>query len=155
MSRLYPFAAGLLFAIGLTLAGMTEPARVLAFLDFTGAWDPALAFVMGSALAVYAVLVRVIARRPRPLAAEAFEKPAATRIDTKLLGGAAVFGAGWGLSGLCPAPALSAAGAGAREALVFSLAMVAGMLVFRALGSRGDALEGAADRKPIGDVSDA
>ena len=136
MSRLYAFAAGLIFALGLTLSGMTEPARVLAFLDVAGAWDPALAFVMGAALAVYGVLWRVIARRPRPLAADAFDAPSATRIDARLLGGAAIFGVGWGLSGLCPAPALSATGAGAREALVFSLAMVAGMLAFRALVSR-------------------
>ncbi len=155
MSRLYAFASGVLFAIGLTLAGMTEPARVLAFLDVAGAWDPTLAFVMGSALATYAVLVRVIARRSRPLAADAFDAPTATRIDARLLGGAAIFGIGWGLSGLCPAPALSAAGAGAREALVFSLAMIAGMLVFRALGSGVGARDGTGTRDRIGDVSDA
>jgi uncharacterized membrane protein YedE/YeeE len=122
--------SGLLFAVGLTLSGMTEPARVLAFLDVSGAWDPSLAFVMGSALAVYAPAhYLIVRRRARPVLAPAFELPAAAPIDAKLIVGAAVFGAGWGLVGFCPGPALVATAAGAAEAAWTSLGMLAGMVL--------------------------
>jgi uncharacterized membrane protein YedE/YeeE len=123
--------SGLLFALGLAVSGMTEPARVLAFLDVTGAWDPSLAFVMVGALAVYAPAHYLITRRrARPLLAASFELPATAPIDAKLLTGAAVFGVGWGLAGFCPGPALVASAAGAGEAVWTSLGMLAGMLLF-------------------------
>jgi uncharacterized membrane protein YedE/YeeE len=130
MKQLSALLAGLLFALGLALSGMTQPARVLGFLDVTGAWDPSLAFVMLGALAVYAPAQRLITRRrARPLQAAAFELPATSPIDAALIAGAAVFGVGWGLAGFCPGPALVASAAGAREAAWTSLGMLLGMLL--------------------------
>jgi uncharacterized protein len=153
MNLLAALCSGLLFGCGLVLSGMTDPMRVLAFLDVAGDWDPSLALVMGTALAVYTPLMRLIARRPRPLAADGFEYPKSTRIDGSLLSGAALFGAGWGLSGFCPAPALAAASAGTPDAVVFSIATIAGMLLFRATSARLGARGGDPDR--IARVSDA
>ena len=122
--------SGALFALGLALAGMTEPARVLGFLDVAGAWDPTLAFVMAGALLIYAPLYRVIRRKlARPLLAATFQVPAASKLDAELFVGAALFGVGWGLAGLCPGPAIVALGAGKREALLFVLALVGGSLL--------------------------
>ena len=123
------FAAGVLFAAGLAIGGMTDPAKVTAFLDVAGKWDPSLAFVMVGALAVYAPLQRLIRRRPKPLLGGAFSPLAKTRVDAPLLLGSAMFGAGWGLSGYCPGPALTSIGTGGRELLVFVAAMLAGIAV--------------------------
>jgi uncharacterized protein len=120
--------AGAMFGVGLLLAGMTDPARVLGFLDVTGRWDPTLAFVMMGAIAVHAVAYRVIRRRTRPLLDDAFHVPPVCAVDRRLLAGAAVFGAGWGLAGFCPGPAVVAAATGGTAAVVFAGAMVAGML---------------------------
>jgi uncharacterized membrane protein YedE/YeeE len=121
------FVSGALFALGLSLSGMTEPARVIGFLDLTGAWDPSLAFVMAGAVSVYALLYRLIrTRTEQPLLDHEFHVPLRGRVDVKLLLGAALFGAGWGLAGLCPGPAIVALGAGKLEAALFVLAMVAG-----------------------------
>jgi uncharacterized membrane protein YedE/YeeE len=130
VKQLSALLSGLLFALGLALSGMTQPARVLGFLDVTGAWDPSLAFVMLGALAVYAPAQRLIThRRARPLQAATFELPATSPIDATLIAGAAVFGVGWGLAGFCPGPALVASAAGAHEAAWTSLGMLAGMLL--------------------------
>jgi len=122
-------AAGVLFGIGLALSGMSQPAKVLGFLDVAGAWDPSLMFVMGGALAIHVLLSRVILRRDRPLFDDEFHLPAKTAIDGRLVGGAALFGLGWGLGGFCPGPALTSAASGALPAIVFVGAMTAGMLV--------------------------
>jgi uncharacterized membrane protein YedE/YeeE len=127
--RLLPFGLGFLFAVGLVTAGMTDPAKVVAFLDVFGRWDPSLAFVMIGAIGVYAVVWRRVAGWPHPLRAERFSNPIPTRIDGRLVAGAAVFGIGWGMSGFCPGPALVSLGAGASSALWFVPAMVAGMMV--------------------------
>ena len=119
--------AGVVFAIGLGLAGMTQPQKVLAFLDVTGDWDPSLAFVMAAALLVDFAAFRFILRQPKPLFDGRFHLPLLHAIDAKLLGGAALFGAGWGLSGYCPGPALVALTTGQPEAWVFGAAMVLGM----------------------------
>ena len=124
-------ASGLLFGTGLALSGMTDARRVLAFLDVTGAWDPTLLFVLGAAVATTAVLTRSVMRRARPVLAQAFRVPAARGIDTRLLGGAAIFGVGWGLAGYCPGPVLAGLGLLTPEALVFVPAMLAGMLLHR------------------------
>ncbi|HZY33614.1 MAG TPA: DUF6691 family protein, partial [Rhodanobacter sp.] len=100
------FAAGLLFGLGLSLGGMTQPAVVLGFLDIFGAWDPRLVFVMAGAVLTTAVGYRLVLRRPRPLLAERFQWPTSRRIDVRLVGGAALFGIGWGIAGYCPGPAL-------------------------------------------------
>ncbi|WP_224368851.1 DUF6691 family protein [Hyalangium versicolor] len=123
-------AAGLLFALGLGFGGMTDPARVQAFLDFTGAWDPTLAFVMGGALAVHAPLSWLIRRRKAPVLAPTFPTLSKARVDGHLVTGAALFGVGWGLAGYCPGPALVSLASGADTVLLFVLSMFAGMWLF-------------------------
>lgn len=124
---LLAFAVGLLFGVGLVLAGMTRPAKVIAFLELGPGWDPSLAFVMGGAIAVHVVAYRLVPRLRRPLWAEAFAVPTRTEIDRNLLLGAVLFGAGWGLGGYCPGPALTAAWSGAVPTLVFTGAMLLGV----------------------------
>jgi uncharacterized membrane protein YedE/YeeE len=122
-------ALGALFAIGLAISGMAAPGKVLGFLDATrGAWDPQLAFVMAGAIAA-CVAVRRFARRSTPLLAAEFSAPGHTAIDARLVGGAALFGVGWGLSGYCPGPALVSLSS--TSALVFSGAMIAGIALAR------------------------
>lgn len=123
------FIAGALFTVGLSLGGMTDPAKVTAFLDVAGAWDPSLAGVMIGALAVYAPLQRLIRRRPAPLFAASFSPLSKTRIEGTLILGSALFGIGWGLSGYCPGPALTSLGTGAGEAVLFVASMFAGIAV--------------------------
>jgi len=140
--------AGALFGGGLALSGMTQPAKVIGFLDVLGKWDPSLAFVMLGALAVYAAAYHGLAvKMPRPSHATRFHMPARTAIDRPLLAGAAVFGIGWGLGGFCPGPALVAFGADVSAALWFVPAMVLGMLIHQALRPRFDARGGAAGKR--------
>jgi uncharacterized membrane protein YedE/YeeE len=131
--------SGSLFAVGLVLGGMTQPAKVLAFLDIgglahgmsstaqAGLWDPSLAFVMGGALMVTLVAFYVTPRRAKPLAADQFQLPTRNDIDRNLLVGGAMFGIGWGLAGYCPGPALASVLTGGMDALFFASAMVVGM----------------------------
>jgi uncharacterized membrane protein YedE/YeeE len=126
------FLSGALFAAGLGVAGMTNPAKVMAFLDVTGAWDPSLAFVMVGAIAVYAVAFRLAIRRPAPLLAEAFSLPKKGDLDAPLIAGAALFGAGWGLAGYCPGPAITSLATGAPGVFLFVASMLAGMVIHRA-----------------------
>lgn len=128
--------SGLVFGGGLALAGMTNPAKVLAFLDVAGAWDPTLVMVMGAALAVNAVAFVLTRRQAAPLFADTFSLPTRRDLDAPLLGGAALFGIGWGLVGLCPGPAIASLLRGAPEVWGFAAAMVAGMFV-RGLAQRG------------------
>ena len=123
--------AGFVFGAGLAAADMTNPAKVQNFLDFLGSWDPSLAFVMGVALAVAAAGFAAARRRQAPLFAEAFELPTRRKIDAELLGGAALFGVGWGLAGFCPGPALAALLQGVAAVYTFVLAMLAGMALHR------------------------
>lgn len=119
--------AGALFGAGLVISGMTRPARIIGFLDPLGGWDPSLAFVMAGAAAVYAIAYAAIRRRARPWFDAQFHVPVRADIDAPLVIGAAVFGVGWGLGGLCPGPGIVAAAGGSTSALVFVLAMLAGM----------------------------
>ena len=131
MRALFAAVAGLIFGVGLTISEMVNPAKVLAFLDvFSGAWDPSLMFVMGAGVVVYAVGYQLIIRRNAPLMEPSFTLPSATRIDPPLIGGAVLFGAGWGLVGLCPGAAFSALGLGGTPVLIFMAAVVVGMLAF-------------------------
>ena len=131
MRALFAALAGLIFGVGLTISEMVNPAKVLAFLDvFSGAWDPSLIFVMGAGVVVYAVGYQLIIRRNAPLVAPSFSLPTANQIDSPLIGGAVLFGAGWGLVGLCPGPTFSALGLGGAPVLIFMAAVVAGMLAF-------------------------
>ncbi|MGH1571086.1 DUF6691 family protein [Methylobacterium sp. P31] len=127
------FAVGLLFGLGLVVSGMANPAKVLAFLDVTGRWDPSLALVMGGAVAVSALGYSIAKRRGRPVLAPRLEIPTRRDLDPRLLAGAAIFGVGWGLAGLCPGPALTLLAIAPAQAATFVAAMVAGMLVFRLL----------------------
>jgi uncharacterized membrane protein YedE/YeeE len=127
--------SGVLFGMGLALSGMTDPARVRAFLDVTGAWDPTLAFVMGGALLPMAIAWAVVRRRTRPVVADVFHLPATSPIDARLIGGAALFGTGWGLAGLCPGPAIAALAIAPGPALVFGIFMTIGFGLFRLLPS--------------------
>ena len=128
IATITPFLGGLLFGLGLLLAGMADPAKVLAFLDLAGAWDPSLALVMGGAIAAAAPAYAWAQRRQRTLLGAALQLPQAQRIDHRLITGSALFGAGWGLAGICPGPALVLLAQG--KALWFVGAMLAGMLLF-------------------------
>jgi uncharacterized membrane protein YedE/YeeE len=124
------FASGLLFAIGLCLAGMTWPQRILSFLDVFGSWDPSLALVMIGAVSIAAIGFRVAARRPASVFGGAFRvTDRRAPIDRRLVAGAAIFGVGWGLSGFCPGPAVVALTSGQAGAVIFVLAMIAGTVL--------------------------
>lgn len=131
------FLSGVLFAAGLVVSGMTRPENVIGFLDVAGDWNPSLAFVMGGAIPVYAIAYRLSRRRSAPLLVPAFDLPTRTRLDGDLVSGAAIFGIGWGLVGLCPGPAVVGAGSGLVTALVFVAAMLVGMAVEQRLPRRG------------------
>lgn len=133
MPALFAFAAGLIFGLGLIVSGMANPAKVLGFLDLAGPWDPSLAWVMGGAVLVAAPGLAWLRRRRASLSGEPLRWPTASRIDVRLMAGSLAFGAGWGLAGFCPGPALVAAAAGVREAVVFVAAMVVGMGLFSAI----------------------
>jgi uncharacterized membrane protein YedE/YeeE len=132
MQRLAAGMCGIVFGAGLALSGMTNPAKVLAFLDVFGRWDPTLAFVMGAALAVSALGYALVRGVSRPWFAEAFAIPTLRDFDARLIGGAALFGVGWGLVGLCPGPALANLSRGSGEVLLFTGAMIAGVVLHRA-----------------------
>ncbi len=120
--------AGGLFGAGLVVSGMTQPARIIAFLDPLAHWDPSLAFVMAGAVVVYAIAYRSIRHhRPQPWFDVGFHMPSRRDVDLRLVIGAAIFGVGWGLGGLCPGPGIVAAAAGNTSAMAFVLAMLAGM----------------------------
>jgi hypothetical protein len=129
------FAIGLIFGLGLILSGMSNPAKVLNFLDVgglpAGTWDASLMFVMMGAIAVALVGFRLVLRRAQPFFAERFHLPTATDLDVRIIAGPAIFGIGWGLAGFCPGPALTALGFGSPSAFVFVAAMFAGMVLAR------------------------
>ena len=133
MYAFFAFVAGLVFGIGLIVSQMASPAKVLGFLDLAGRWDPSLAFVMAGAIAVAVFGFALAGRRPATLLGTPFLLPTTRVIDRRLVGGALVFGVGWGLGGFCPGPALVALGAGQAKAFVFVAAMLAGMLVFEGI----------------------
>ena len=122
------FVCGLIFGLGLAVSGMLNPSKVSAFLDLAGAWDPSLAFVMGGGLAVNALFFHLL-KRPSPYLAESFSLPTLTRLDRPPLIGAALFGIGWALGGLCPGPAIASLAYGSSEAMFFFIAMASGLLI--------------------------
>ncbi len=131
LGSLVAFPIGVLFGVGLVISGMIHPEKVQDFLDFAGRWDPSLAFVMSGALGVTFLAFPRILRRSRPRFAEKFYLPVASKLDVKLVAGAALFGVGWGLSGFCPGPAVVGVATGARPALIFVGAMLMGMVLHR------------------------
>jgi uncharacterized membrane protein YedE/YeeE len=123
--------SGILFGAGLGVSQMTNPAKVQAFLDVAGAWDPSLAFVMGTALVVSSITVAIARRRPQSLLGEPLQIPETAALDLRLIAGAALFGVGWGLGGFCPGPALAGLATGVPAVWVFTVSMLAGMLSYR------------------------
>ncbi|MEP6939056.1 MAG: YeeE/YedE family protein [Rudaea sp.] len=136
MKALAGFGAGFVFGIGLLLGGMTDPARVLGFLDVFGHWDPTLAFVMAGAVAVSAIGYRLVLARSRPWLAPTFHLPTARDLDRRLVAGAAIFGVGWGLAGYCPGPAIVSAAAGDPGVLLLLACMVLGWGVAERMPAR-------------------
>jgi uncharacterized membrane protein YedE/YeeE len=127
-SALAAALGGAVFAVGLALSGMTLPSKVIGFLDITGVWDPSLAFVMIGAIGVHALLRVLILRRGKPLFDDRFHAPTQSRVDGRLVAGAAIFGIGWGLAGYCPGPAVLSLASGALAPVVFVAAMAVGMI---------------------------
>lgn len=136
MHRLTEFLVGLLFGLGLLLSGMTDPGKVIGFLDLSGLWDPSLAFVMGGAIAVGFFAFALAKKRTQSFLGGALHLPTSNQIDWRLLIGAALFGAGWGIAGFCPGPGLVSMAAGQPKAVVFVVAMLAGMVVFEVADRR-------------------
>ncbi len=136
MVHLAFLASGILFGLGLVVSGLANPAKVLAFLDITGAWDPSLALTMAGAVATTALGYRLVLARPKPVLEDCFHVPAAKTIDRPLLGGAALFGVGWGLVGYCPGPAVTALAYGETGTFVFFASMLAGMWAGRMLTAK-------------------
>jgi len=129
MGWLTALLSGLVFGLGLIAGGMANPAKVKAFLDLAGAWDPSLGFVMGGAIAVALPAFALAKRRRTAWSGEPMDIPTSTRIDGRLIGGGVLFGVGWGLAGFCPGPALVALATGWWPAVVFVAAMLAGMFL--------------------------
>jgi uncharacterized membrane protein YedE/YeeE len=129
-SVLLSLAIGLVFGVGLLLSGMTQPAKVVNFLDVLGDWDPSLGFVMGGAIAVHFFAYRLVPRLPKPVWGARWGIPTRRDVDARLLVGAALFGAGWGLGGYCPGPALTSVVAGASSTMIFTGSMLTGMWGF-------------------------
>lgn len=140
-ATLAAFACGLIFGLGLLVSGMSNPAKVLGFLDLASIaerrWDPSLALVMAGAVMVAGLGFRSALRRPKPWFAPGFLMPRATALEGRIFAGAGIFGIGWGLAGLCPGPALTLLGTGRAEAVLFLLAMTIGMAGARWLAARG------------------
>lgn len=130
MHALSAFAVGLIFGIGLIIAGMTDPSKIIGFLNLAGPWDPSLALVMGGAVAVGFLAFAFARRRTRAFLGGAMNLPTVRRIDRRLVLGSVVFGIGWGLAGYCPGPAVVSVGMGQDKAIVFVLAMLAGMGIY-------------------------
>lgn len=135
MMRIFLAATvGIIFGLGISISGMINPAKVLNFFDVFGTWDPSLAFVMGGALATTAIGYAIICRfQTEPIYGTKFNIPSNTSLDTRLIGGAALFGIGWGIAGFCPGGAIPALGLGRTEPFIFMGAMVAGIMIARLL----------------------
>lgn len=130
MHALSAFVTGLIFGVGLIISGMTDPSKIIGFLDLAGPWDPSLAFVMGGAVVVGFIAFRFARRRTAAFLGGAMHLPTARQIDRRLVLGGLAFGVGWGLAGYCPGPAVVSVGMGQEKAIVFVVAMLAGMGIY-------------------------
>lgn len=149
------FLSGLLFSGGLVVGGMTQPSKVVGFLDFFGDWDPSLMFVMGGAVAVHVLLYRLVRKRKSPVVAEVFQVPTRRDFTPRLVIGSAVFGVGWGLGGFCPGPGLVALPTFGSEAIAFVIAMAGGIVLHETVDhyrSKKRAAQAAA-QGPVADAS--
>lgn len=133
MRLIVMYLIGLIFGVGISISGMANPAKVLNFFDVAGTWDPSLIFVMGGALVVTFLGYRIVLRRPAPLLGSKFHLPDNSHIDARLLGGAALFGVGWGIAGFCPGGALPALGTGQADVFLFVGALIAGIYAAKGL----------------------
>lgn len=136
MKFFFSLLAGMIFGVGLILSGMSDPSKVLGFLDITGKWDPSLAFVLGGAVSVGLLVFPFASKRPQSLLGEVMHLPTATQIDRRLILGNITFGVGWGLAGYCPGPALVSLALGGLKPIIFVVAMLAGMGLFEAFEQR-------------------
>ncbi|WP_027962246.1 DUF6691 family protein [Halomonas halodenitrificans] len=136
MKTLMGYIAGLLFGLGVGISGMTDPSRVLGFLDIAGAWDPTLMFVLGGAVVTNFIGYRLTFRRAGPIYGKAFQLPGRQDLDGRLIGGSVLFGIGWGLSGYCPGPALASVGGLTAPLAAMLIAMSAGWFLARAIPGR-------------------
>ena len=136
MQRVFEFILGLLFGLALIVSGMGNPGKVLGFLDLAGNWDPSLAFVMGGAILVGLVAFQVARKRTQTFLGGALKLPTSKDIDKRLVVGSLTFGVGWGLAGYCPGPALVSLGSGQPKALIFVIAMLAGMGIYEILNRK-------------------
>lgn len=130
MQIIAALATGLIFGLGLILSGMTDPSKVIGFLDLAGPWDPSLAFVMGGAILVGVAAFRFAKGREKSLLGDVMRLPTARQVDRRLVLGGLAFGAGWGLAGYCPGPALVSVAQGGTQPLIFVVAMLAGMAIY-------------------------
>ena len=135
MQKIFVLLSGLLFGAGLTISGMVNPAKILNFLDLSGQFDATLIFVMGAGLIVTTIGYQLIFRRGKPFFDNQFHLPTATGIDAKLIGGAVLFGLGWGLSGFCPGPAIASLVFGYKQSFIFVAAMIVGTQLVRFIPS--------------------
>lgn len=136
MKNAVSLLAGVLFGFGLALSQMTNPAKIIGFLDFSGHWDPTLALVLAGAVLVTLVSFRFILRRSQPVLDTQFHLPTRQNLDARLIAGAAIFGVGWGLAGLCPGPGIAAIAQGVWQPLVFVAGLAFGVLAFRHMQQR-------------------
>ena len=127
---------GFIFALGLGISGMTQPQKVVAFLDLFGAWDPSLMFVMVGAILVHGITYKMIRRRPHPMFSPQWHVPEKTNLTPSLAIGALIFGIGWGIGGFCPGPALTSVGAGQTRPMIFVISMFLGMFLFKVLDKK-------------------
>ena len=130
------YLSGLIFSIGLAVSGMTQPKKVLAFLDIFGDWDSSLMFVMVGAIGAYSVVYRLVLKRQKPLIEDKLQIPEPRKVDKKLILGAIIFGIGWGLAGFCPGPALTSLATLQKAPLIFGLGLIGGMITFKLLRDR-------------------
>ncbi|MEM8845038.1 MAG: DUF6691 family protein [Pseudomonadota bacterium] len=130
------FAAGIIFSLGIAISGLTDPKKIIGFLDITGHWNPSLLFVMLGAVSTYYILHRLVLKRNSPVYAESFSLPTNRQIDLRLVSGAIMFGFGWGLIGFCPGPALTSLATLNPQILIFLLSMSVGMYLYGALDTR-------------------
>lgn len=130
MRIIMAFITGLIFGLGLIVSGMTNPSKVIGFLDLAGSWDPSLAFVMAGAIFVGIIAFRFAKAGQKSLLGDVMHLPTANQIDLRLIAGALVFGVGWGLAGYCPGPALTSIAQGGSKPLIFVVAMICGMAIF-------------------------
>lgn len=135
-NNFFAFIVGLSFAIGLAVSGMTQPAKVIGFLDIFGNWDPSLMFVMIGAIAVHSVIYKLIRKRPTPILAKEWQVPNKKDITPSLVIGSLIFGVGWGLGGFCPGPGLTSLASFEITPVVFVLSMIAGIFIFKVLDTK-------------------